>query len=162
MLKKFFALLSVFFIAVALVGCGNEGAIDDKAVLKFLKDYKTEQYTIENPSNPPTEIEIAEKVKGFLSEEVLKKQEANRVFGLATNYAKKTNTKIELEDVTIEKDKQNKDGTVDYNYTATLKLNNGKTTEKIKKKGQLTISNDGNLKITRDWEEIVRIGNEGI
>lgn len=162
MVKKFFALLSVFFIAVVLVGCGNERTIDEKAVLNLLKDYKTEQYTIQDPSNPPTEIEIADKVKGFLSEEVLKKQEANRVFSLAPNYAKKTNTKIELEDVTIEKDKENKDGTVDYNYTVTLKLNNGKTTEKIKKKGQLTISNDGNLKITRDWEEIVRIGNEGI
>jgi hypothetical protein len=72
---------------------------------------------------------------------------------------KKTNKTIELEDVIFEKEKENEEGTINYKYTLKLKVSDGQSSEVFEKKGQLSVSNDNGLKITRDWEQNTEIEN---
>ncbi|MBS4192479.1 hypothetical protein KHA94_20190 [Bacillus sp. FJAT-49705] len=158
-MKKTFGILVLFIMIISLIACSKETVkIKEEDVLNFVKDYKAEQYNIKDPSNPPSGIEIGEKVKGFFSDEEFEKQMANRVFQIAPDIAKKTNKSIELEDVKLEKEKENEDGTINYKYTLILKFYDDKASDVIEKKGELTIEG---LKIIRDWEErTTKIGNE--
>lgn len=148
-MKRIFSLLFLFTMILGLVACGQE-SVKEEDVMNLVRDYKSEQYNIIDPSNPPTEIEIGDKVKDFFSEDEFEKQMANRVFQIAPDIAKKTNKSIVLEDVKLENGKENKNGTIDYNYTLKLKFHDSKSTDVIEKKGQLTIEG---LKITNDLEE---------
>jgi len=157
-MRKVFGLLALFTMILSLVACSSEEVVKEEDVLKLVKEYKTQQYTIKDPSNPSTGIEIGEKVKNFFSEKEFEKQMANRTFEIAPNIAKRTNKSIELEDVVLEKGKENENGKIDYNYTLKLKFYDGKINEVVEKKGQLSIEG---LQITRDWEErTTKIGNE--
>jgi hypothetical protein len=157
-MRKVFRLLVIFTMILGLIACSSKEVVKEEDILKLVKDYKTEQYNIKDPSNPPTGIEIGEKVKDSFSEKEFEKQMSNRVFQIAPDIAKKTNKSIELEDIMIEKGKENNDGKIDYNYTLKLKFYDNETTEVVEKKGQLSIEG---LKITRDWEErTTKIGNE--
>ena len=102
--------------------CNHEVKEDD--VMSFVQDYKTEQYTIKDPKNAPTGIIIGQKVKKYLSEEAYEKLMANRSFELAPYVAKKLNKSIVLEDIHLEKVKE-EDETIDYNYTLKLKFDDG-------------------------------------
>jgi hypothetical protein len=150
--------LRLFFLIIiaGLVGCTNN-AVDDNEVLDLLKTYKTEQYTIDNPSNPPTNDEIVQQVKPYLSEEALEKLIANRVFSIAPDIATNTNKPIMLNDVQIEKAKTKDDGTVDYTYTLDIQSGDDSDAEIIRINGQLTVSSEDGLKITRDWEEVDKL-----
>ncbi|WP_366161975.1 hypothetical protein ABXS71_01520 [Bacillus infantis] len=127
--------------------------MSDNDVLELLKIYKKEQYTIEEPSDPPTIDEIVQRVKPYLSEEALEELSANRVFSIAPDIASNTNKSIKVNDVQIEESKKNKDGTADYTYTIEIQLGEGSNAEVIKNNGQLTVSSEDGLKIIRDWEE---------
>ena len=146
-------------VLLGLLACSNE-VIKEENVLTLLENYKKVQYTIKDPANPPTGSEIASTVEDYLSDDVLKKHEANRVFYLASNIAEKTNKSMELKDIKLKKDKENDNGTVNYKYTLFLKLGDGDDSEIIEKKGELTVSNENGLKITRDWEEKIKMGNQ--
>jgi hypothetical protein len=148
--------LFLLIIIVGLVGC-TDNAVDDNEVLDLLKTYKTEQYTIVDPSNPPTNDEIVQQVKPYLSEEALEKLIADRVFSIAPDIASSTNKPIMLNDVQIEKDKIQDDGTVDYTYTLEIQSGEDSNSEVIKINGQLTVSSKDGLKITRDWEELDKL-----
>lgn len=144
-----------FFILVfilGLFGC-SKNPMSDNDVLELLKIYKKEQYTIEEPSDPPTIDEIVQRVKPYLSEEALEELSANRVFSIAPDIASNTNKSIKVNDVQIEESKKNKDGTADYTYTIEIQLGEGSNAEVIKNNGQLTVSSEDGLKIIRDWEE---------
>lgn len=159
-MKKMLSLLLPLMLFGIVVACSNK-VIKDEDVMNFVKEYKIEQYTIKDPTNAPTESEIATKVKGYLSEEVFNKHNANRIFHIAPYIAKKTNKSIELEDVILERKKENDNGTIDYNFILKLKFEDDKSSEVVEKKGQLTISNEDGLKITCDWEEkTTKIDNE--
>jgi len=136
-------------MTVTLFACGKDQASDND-VLKLLEDYKTAQYNIKDPLNPPSGTEIGEKVKGYFTEEEYEKQMANRVFQIAPEIAKVSNRSIKLENVNLKKTKDNKDGTIDYDYTLKLKFYDDESSEVIEKKGQLTVEGH---KITRDWED---------
>ncbi|MGG0655789.1 LptM family lipoprotein [Rummeliibacillus pycnus] len=148
-MKRIVGLLFLCIMALTLFACGQDQA-SDKEVLELLKDYKTVQYNIKDPLNPPSGTEIGEKVKGYFREDEYEKQMANRVFQIAPEIAKASNKSIQLENVKLKKSKENKDGTIDYDYTIKLKLYDDQSSEEIEKNGQLTV--DG-LKITRDWED---------
>jgi hypothetical protein len=160
-LKKIPSFLLVLMIGSIAAACSNE-MIKTEDVKKFVKEYKNEQYNIKDPTNPLTSIQIGTKVKRYLSKDVFDKLEANRILQIAPDFANKTNKSIELEDVILEKEEENKVGTIDYNYTLKLKISDEQSSETFEKKGQLTISNDGGLKITRDWEENVKIEDVSI
>nr|WP_257989508.1 hypothetical protein [Bacillus infantis] len=137
---------------LGLFGC-SKNHINDNDVLEMVKVYKKEQYTIEEPSDPPTIDEIVQRVKPYLSEEALEELSANRVFSIAPDIASNTNKSIKVNDVQIEESKKNKDGTTDYTYTIEIQLGEGSNAEIIKNSGQLTVSSEDGLKIIRDWEE---------
>ena len=148
-MKRIFGLLFLSIVVLGLIACGKE-QVSDKDVLKLLKDYKTVQYNIKDPLNPPSGTDIGKKVKVYFSEDEFEKQMANRAFQLAPEISKNANKSMKLENVKLKKTKENKDGTIDYNYTLKLKFYDNQSSEVIEKNGQLTV--DG-LKITRDWEE---------
>ncbi|WP_180827415.1 hypothetical protein [Bacillus sp. UMB0728] len=144
-----------FFMLVfilGLFGC-SKNHINDNDVLEMLKVYKKEQYTIEEPSDPPTIDEIVQRVKPYLSEEALEELSANRVFSIAPEIASNTNKSIKVSGVQINELEKNEDGTTDYTYTVEIQLGEGSNAEVIKNNGQLTVSSEDGLKIIRDWEE---------
>ncbi len=60
---------------------------------------------------------------------------------------------IELEDILLEKEKENDNGTINYNFTLKLKFYDASISETVEKNGKLTISTEDGLILTRDWEE---------
>ncbi len=151
-MKKILSILLLSSMLVSLIACSNE-KIKDEDVESFVTEYKTIQYNIKDPTNSPSGIEIGEEVKKYLSEDVINKHNANRVFQIAPDIAKKTNKSIELEDVLLEKEKENADGTINYNFTLKLKLYDDSISETVEKNGELTISKEDGFIITRDWED---------
>lgn len=153
-MKKWVGIILVLFI-ISLVGCSKTEEIKDEDVLSLLKEYKTEQYKIEDPKVTPTGDEIATRVKEYLTEDALEDQEANRTFQLAPDLAKNTNHSIELTNADVSKKKENDDGTVIYTYNLSLKLTDIKnsSSENVEKKGEITVSNENELVITKDWQE---------
>ena len=162
-MKRILITLLVLLVGTVAIACNNE-TIKTEDVEKLVKEYKTEQYNIKEPTSPPTGIEIGNKVKKYLSKEAYEKLKANRTFQIAPDFAITTNKSIELEDVILKKEKEYDNGTEDYSYTLKLKIydDDPRLGEVFEKKGQFTISNDGGLKITRDREEIVKIGEVAI
>ncbi|TYS50958.1 hypothetical protein [Bacillus infantis] len=142
----------MFILIVSLFGC-SKNPINDDDVLELLKVYKKEQYTIEEPSDPPTEDEIVQRIKTYLSTEALEELSANRVFSIAPDIASHTNKPVKVNDVQIKELEKNEDGTADYTYTVEIQLGEGANAEIIKNNGQLTVSSEDGLKIIRDWEE---------
>ncbi|MFD2444762.1 hypothetical protein ACFSO7_12375 [Bacillus sp. CGMCC 1.16607] len=156
-MKGIFGFPFLLLMIAGLIACSKE-TVKEEDVLKLVNDYKTVQYNIKDSSNPPTGIEIGEKVKRFFSKEGFDRQMANQVFQIGPDIAKKTNKSIKFENIKLEKTKENKNGEINYSYTLKLKFYDASSTEFVEKKGQLTIKG---LKITRDWEErITKIGNE--
>lgn len=153
-MKKWVGIILVLLI-ISLVGCSKSEEIKDEDVLSLLKEYKTEQYTIEDPKVTLTGDEIAKRVKEYLTEDALEDQEANRIFQLAPDLAKNTNHSIELTNVNVSKKKENEDGTVIYTYDLSLKLTDIKnsSSQNVEKKGEITVSNEKELVITKDWQE---------
>lgn len=137
---------------LGLFGC-SKNHIKDNDVLEMLKIYKKGQYTIEEPSDPPINDEIVERVKPYLSERALEKLNADRVFSIAPDIASNTNKSIKVNGVQIKELEKNEDGTADYTYTIEIQLGEGVNAEVIKNNGQLTVSSEDGLKIIRDWEE---------
>jgi hypothetical protein len=134
-------------------GCSNN-AFDENEVKEFVMEYKTNQYTVEDASNPPTAVEIGEKVKPYLSEEEYENFFINRYFRFITVVAENTGYSSELQDVILEKTEENEDGSVDYDYTVSVKYYDDSFSELVETKGQMTIQYDGeDYKITRDWEQ---------
>ncbi|MFU1996205.1 hypothetical protein [Priestia megaterium] len=159
-MKKWSVVSMLFIMLIGAVACSKE-TIKETDVENFVTEYKKEQYTIKNPSNVPTGEEIADKVKRYLSKDTFDKQIANRSFDLAPEVASKTDKSISLEDVKLKKEKEHDNGSIDYTYTLKLKIGTGQSSDIVEKNGQLTISsNDGELKITRDWEEKAKVGKE--
>ena len=152
MKKTLGTLLSFFMIISFVAACNSGSAINEDEVLNLVKKYKTEQYTIQDPADTPTPNEIADKVKNYLSKEALEKQQSNRIFVLAPDLSKKTNKSLKFEEIVLEKEKENEDGTIDYKYTLKLKLYDEQSSEILEVDGQLTVSNEDGLVITRDWE----------
>lgn len=143
------------------MGCSKAEGTTESAtkkqqdVLSLLSDYKKEQYTIEDPKTAPTGEEISTKVKEYLTEDALADLEANRNFQLAPDLAKNTNHSIELTGVEVKQKKEKEYGTVIYTYTVYLKLTNVKNSSShdIEKKGEITVSNEDKLIITKDWQD---------
>lgn len=94
-MKKIHSIFLVSIMLASLFACSNE-KVKDKDVKNFVMEYKTIQYTIEDPINAPSGIEIGEKVKAYLSENVFNKHNANRIFQLAPDIAKKTGKSIDV------------------------------------------------------------------
>jgi hypothetical protein len=155
-LKKIHGFLFILIFGLIVTACSNE-TIKTEDVRNFVKEYKAEQYNIKDPVNPPTGIQIGAKVKKYLSKDVYDKLEANRILQIAPDFAKKTNNRIELVDVTLEKENENEDGIIDYKYTLKLKVSDEQSSEVFEKQGQLSVSTDGGLKITYDREDHVKI-----
>lgn len=138
----------------------HSSSFSEEEIYQFVTEYKTIQYTIEDPAHSPTGIEISERVKGFLSDDVYKKQMTNRVFDIVPDIAKQTNKSIAMVEVNLEKEKVKDNGMIDYNYTTKIKIYDNQSSKEMEIKGQLTISNEDGLKITRDWEDKKGIVNE--
>ena len=151
-MKKTLGILLSFIMVIAFMAACSNSDINENEVLNLVSKYKTEQYTILDPGNTPTPNDIADKVKGYLSKDALEKQQANRIFGLAPDLAKKTNKSLKFEEIKLEKVKENEDGTINYKYTLKLKLYDQQSSEILEVDGQLSVSNDNGLVITRDWE----------
>ncbi|WP_313799242.1 hypothetical protein [Cytobacillus sp.] len=144
------ALLLVILLFLPQLHSSSYG---EEEVYQFVTEYKIIQYTIEDPAYSPTGIEISERVKDFLSEDAYKKQMANRFYDTAPLIAQQTNKSIALSDIKIEKEKEKENGMIDYNYTMKIQIYDNQSSKEIAIKGQLTIANDDELKITRDWED---------
>ncbi|MFD1039836.1 hypothetical protein ACFQ3N_15730 [Virgibacillus byunsanensis] len=151
-MRKMIGILLLVVMMFGMTSCSSE-AMNNDDVKTFVKEYKTEQYTIENPDDPLTGLEIGEKVKPFLSEEELENLMKNRVFSIAPTIAKNIGKSVELEGVRLEKEQENDNGSIDYTYTLKLKYYDDHSSVVVAKKGELTIKNNDGLKITRDWEK---------
>jgi hypothetical protein len=153
-LMKKAAMLMFIFSALFLVsGCGEKG-INEDDVKQFVMEYKTNQYTVEDASNPPTGIEIGEKVKPFLSEEEYNYFMRSSYFHLITVVAENTGYKSRLKDIILEKIEETDDGSINYKYTMKVEYYHDSFSELVETKGQLTIQYDGEqYQITRDWEQ---------
>ncbi|WP_349410007.1 hypothetical protein [Pseudalkalibacillus sp. SCS-8] len=157
-MKRFFVLFSVMI--VGLIACTNENqkdeAIDKDDVKAFIKEYKGVQYTID-AKEIPDDSELAERFKGYLSEDVYKKLRANRFYGRILPVVEKTGKNVGLETVYLEKTGEDEDGAEKYAYTLEIKFYDEKNTDYVKRKGQLTIARKGGeFIITRDWEAEAR------
>lgn len=98
-MKRMFGLLLLSAFSLSfLFACSNK-VNNDKDVENLVNEYKTEQYTIKEPSNALTGIEIGEIAKEYLTKDTLDNLKANREFDLAPNLAKKINKSIALEEV---------------------------------------------------------------
>lgn len=157
-MKRTFGLLLILLIgAVSLVGCSQD-ELKEEEVLKFVKEYKTIQYNVENPddltSTNEEALNTADKVKPYLSEEAHEDMLTNRIFAFPLEYAKKTSSSLKVENFHLDKQEVNEDGSVDYKYTYELIADNGDSKEIMNRNGELTItkSDDGDLILTRDWE----------
>ncbi|GLY08906.1 hypothetical protein [Bacillus badius] len=159
-MKKILGCLVVVCVLIGTAACGKN-AVSEGEAARFVKEYKAEQYTVEDPANIPTGEEIGEKVKRYLSKEEFERQLANRTFSLTPDMAKKMNRSIKLQSVKLKKEAENEDGTVRYNYTMKLKIYDDETSDIVEKQGQLTLANEDGLKIMRDWEDqITKISDE--
>ncbi|MGG0409175.1 hypothetical protein [Peribacillus simplex] len=125
---------------------------------KLFKGYYTARYTIKDPANPPTFDEIADNIKGYLSEDEYNAQILNRFYSMPSLVAKEINKSIEVQSVKLEEQSINEDGTVDYTYTTVFKIYDENSSEIYEKEGELTITIiDNELKITRDWSRGIKI-----
>lgn len=143
--------MCLFFFSACSADSNSSSNSDEKKVKGFLSDYKSYQYTIEDPKNPPTADEIGEKVKPFLSDEEYERQFANRSFDIPAEVASKTNNSIALDDITLEKLETDEESEK-YKYTLHLVFSSDGSEEFIDRKGEITVTNNDEMKITRDWE----------
>ncbi|MFE4354540.1 hypothetical protein [Peribacillus butanolivorans] len=174
-IKKIFSLLFLFILFIGVVACNKdvvkengeeqegkpikEGkVVNVEDAEKFFKGYSTELYTIKDLSNPPTFDEIAENIKVYLTEEQYNAEIANRKFQIPELVSKQINKSIEVQDVKLEEQGKNNDGTIDYLYTMKFKVYDENSSKIYEKEGELTISTTNNeLKIDRDWSRGVKI-----
>ncbi|MCM3677423.1 hypothetical protein M3699_27565 [Peribacillus simplex] len=174
-IKKILSLLFLFVLFIGVIACNKdvvkenglekegkpvkeENVVNIEEVEKLFKGYYTVRYTVKDPSNPPTFDEIADNVKSYLSEDEYKAQIANRYYSLPTMISKEINKSIEVQDVNLEEQSKNDDGTIDYTYTTIFKVYDENSSKNYEKEGELTISTTNNeLKITRDWSRGVKI-----
>ncbi|KRF67228.1 hypothetical protein ASG99_16495 [Bacillus sp. Soil768D1] len=174
-IRKFLSLLFLFVLFLGLVACNKdvvnengeekegkpvkeENVVNVEEAEKLFKDYSTELYSIKDPSNPPTFDEIAENIKVYLTEEQYDAEIANRKFQIPELVSKQINKSIEVQDVKLEEQSKNDDGTIDYLYTTTFKVYDENSSKIYEKKGELTISTTNNeLKIDREWSRGVKI-----
>ncbi|USK74382.1 hypothetical protein [Peribacillus frigoritolerans] len=173
--KKILSLLFLSVLFIGVVACNKdvvkengeekegkhvkkENVVKIEEAEKLFNSYSTELYTIKDPSNPPTSDEIAEKAKGYLTEEQYNAEIANREFQIPELVSKQINKSIEVQDVKLEEQSKNDDGTVDYLYTTTFKVYDENSSKMYEKKGELTLSTTNNeLKIDREWSRGVKI-----
>lgn len=170
-MKKILGMMLLFVVFISVVACNKdvakeseekpvkeENAVKVEDAEKLFKGYYTERYTVKDPSNPPTFDEIADNVKGYLSEDEYKDQIENRYYSLPTMISKEINKSIEVKDVNLKEQSKNDDGTIDYTYTTIFKVYDDNSSKNYEKEGELTISTTNNeLKITRDWSRGVKI-----
>ncbi|MGE6720939.1 hypothetical protein ACQKGD_26950 [Peribacillus frigoritolerans] len=175
-LRKILYLLFLLVLFLGLVAACNKAAVNEKGeekegkpvkeqnvvnveeAEKLFKDYSTGLYTIKDPSNPPTFDEIAENIKEYLSEEQYDAEIANRKFQIPELVSNQINKSIEVQDVKLEEQSKNDDGTIDYLYTTKFKVYDENESKIYEKEGELTISTTNNeLKIDRDWSGGVKI-----
>ncbi|PEZ74658.1 hypothetical protein CN380_23745 [Bacillus sp. AFS017274] len=125
---------------------------------KLFKGYYTVRYTIKDPANPPAFNEIADRIKGYLSEDEYNAQILNRFYSMPALVAKEIKKSIEVQSVKLEEQSINEDGTVDYTYTTVFKVYDENSSKIYKKEGELTITIiDNELKVTRDWSRGIKI-----
>ncbi|MDF9759391.1 hypothetical protein OKW24_001164 [Peribacillus simplex] len=125
---------------------------------KLFKGYYTARYTIKDPANPPTFAEIADNVKEYLSEDEYNAQILNRYYSIPSLVAKEINKSIVVQDVKLEEQRKNEDGTIDYTYTTEFKVYDENSSKIYEKEGEVTITTiDHELKVTRDWSRGIKI-----
>jgi hypothetical protein len=155
-------LLSVTFSS--LVGCRNEEEkIIQQEIEAFVKEYKSTLYSVDDPLNPPSSLEVSQSARHYLAKSEFETLMANRIFELASKTAKALNKQIVLEDVVLEKATFNDDGGAwDCEITLKIKLFDQQSSEIIEKKGQLSIMRNSNeaLMVVRDWEERIKVDGE--
>ncbi|MGE1166298.1 hypothetical protein ACQJ0Y_24290 [Peribacillus simplex] len=180
-MKKIPVMMLLFVVFIGVVACNKdvvkengeetegkpvkeENVVKVEDAEKLFKGYYTELYTIKDPSNPPTFDEIAENIKGYLSEDEYKAQIADRKYQIPELVSKEINKSIEVQDVNLEEQSKNDDGTIDYKYTTKFKVYDENSSKIYEKEGELTISTTNNeLKITRDFSRGVEIdGLDGV
>jgi uncharacterized lipoprotein NlpE involved in copper resistance len=162
-MKKALQFLLLLLTAFSLAGCNNEEEAVHQEIEAFVKEYKTTIYSIDDPLNPPTSNEVAQKAEPYLTKNEFENLMANRIFELVTKTAKSLNKRIELEDVILEKATFNDDGGGwDCEITIKIKLADQQSSKMIEKKGQLSIMRNSSdeLKVFRDWEERIKIDGE--
>jgi hypothetical protein len=163
-LKKTLLLMLLFITFFSLVGCGNEEEkIIQQEIEDFVKEYKSTLYSVDDPLNPPSALEVSQNARHYLAKDEFENLMANRIFDLASNTAKSLNKQIVLEDVIFDKVTFNDDGGAwDCEITLKIKLFDQQSSGIFEKKGQLSIMRNSNdaLMIVRDWEERIKVDGE--
>lgn len=160
MIKKI-GILFYFCISMVLFGCENE-VEKQNDIESFVTEYKKIFYQINDPLNSPKLSEIINSSKPYLTEDEFENLKANRIFDLAPEIATYLKKSVILEDITFEKINKNDDETWDCYIILKIKISDNLVSEIIEKRGQLTIIKiaNGELKISRDWEERVNINGK--
>ncbi|MDM5304185.1 hypothetical protein [Peribacillus frigoritolerans] len=169
-MKKILRMTLIIMIFIGVVACNKdvvkekeepvkeENVVKVEDAEKLFKGYCTELYTIKDPSHPPTFDEIADNIKGYVSEDRFKAQIADRRYQIPELVAKELNKSIEVLAVNLEEQSVNDNGTIDYTYKTVFKVYDENSSETYEKEGELTISIINNeLKITREWSRGVKI-----
>jgi hypothetical protein len=144
------------FLLAACVGEGDEGA----AAAAFLKEYKHAQLDV-LISEQPTVEKQTNKIKPYVTDEVLDQMVNNRTMELPLKVAEKQGADIAAEVSDIEVKASGEDA-YDLSYAVILKLSGSEGSEEaeIKFHGQSTVERiDGDWKVTRDYyrtDELLR------
>jgi hypothetical protein len=153
-------MMLLFLTVFSLVSCSNEEKAIQQEIKAFVKEYKSTLYNVDDPLNPPTLLEVSQNAKPYLTIGEFENLMANRIFELASNTAKTLNKQVKLEDVILEKVTFNDDGgTWECEIILKIRLSDQQSSEIIEKKGQLSIFRN-NFKVTRDWEERIKVDGE--
>ena len=168
-IKNILSLLFLFVLFNGVVACNKAVVKEDKPIAeekvvnledaeKLFEGYSTVLYTIKDVSNPPTSDEIAENIKVYLTDKQYKAEIDNRKYQIPELVSKQINKSIEVQDVKLEEQSKNDDGTIDYLYTTKFKIYDENSSKVYEKEGELTISITNNeLKIDREWSRGVKI-----
>jgi PBP1b-binding outer membrane lipoprotein LpoB len=162
-MKKALQVMLLLLTAFCLDGCNKEEEAIHQEMEAFIKEYKTTIYSIDDPLNPPTANEVAQKAESYLTKNEFENLMTNRIFELASKTANSLNKRIELEAVLLENATFNDDGGGwDCEITIKIKLADQQSSKTIEKKGQLSIMRNSSdeLKVFRDWEERIKIDGE--
>lgn len=153
-------ILILFFLL--LTGCS--ASFDEQAAIETATKFKEIQYNIidytDIDNQGEYERDLLKKLEPYLTKEEYNNFAANRSAGVAAFIAKNYKTNIYLEDITFEKNQEDKEkGMVGYRYTMTLKLS-GEVNKTITEQGiMVLIQTEEGWKISYDMEEHTLLKN---
>ncbi|WP_054751962.1 hypothetical protein [Piscibacillus salipiscarius] len=137
-MKKVMIILLLGSFILTLAAC-DDTSDDEKELKEFVTDYKSKLYNIENPNllneKHPTKVsqKFSRKIEPYETNEVLEDLTLNRQLIIIPQIAQALGKKVKLQDISLEKVKENEDGSINYDYTMKIKYYDDESENIVKK-----------------------------